>query len=439
MTVEELLKQLEEKLLPLMQANLKETEAKMEQATAEEVEKQLVPLKEQLQEHITQYKEAIEGLKAEKERKSLPQEEIDADFNQKGGFDSLVHFCYDVYRAGSGGRDESDELRKWRDHVGEKAAGTPSQTAGEAEAGGYLIPTQFSADILKRQEERSDILARAMKIPMTSNKLDIPYIKGFDESQGKVAGNVVWYWKGEEKQYSASDMEFGVIGLNLSKATGLAFLSDELMKWNAVAARPLLENAFDLGLNRIITKSAIRGTGSNQPVGIMDAECTISVDKEPGQAADTFEFENTLAMLARFYSQAEDLGDGIWYMNKTVLPQLGAMTLDVGTGGSAVFSPSAHPKPQMTLWGFPIRFSTQMSALGDVGDVMLVDWSQYIVGQPVGTAAAETAQSIHLQFDYGQTAFRFTFWIDGQPWWPEEFRPAYGATQSPFVKLAARA
>jgi hypothetical protein len=51
------------------------------------------------------------------------------------------------------------------------------------------------------------------------------------------------------------------------------------------------------------------------------------------------------------------------------------------------------------------------------------------------------ASSIHLRFDYDQTAFRFVFRIDGQPWWPTAATPLYATsdTLSPFVTLAERA
>lgn len=39
-----------------------------------------------------------------------------------------------------------------------------------------------------------------------------------------------------------------------------------------------------------------------------------------------------------------------------------------------------------------------------------------------------------------QTAFRFVFRVDGQPWWPAALTPRYSSdTLSPFVTIAARA
>jgi hypothetical protein len=47
--------------------------------------------------------------------------------------------------------------------------------------------------------------------------------------------------------------------------------------------------------------------------------------------------------------------------------------------------------------------------------------------------------SIHLRFDYNETAFRFLFAMDGQPWLNAPLTPFHGTnTLSPFVALATR-
>lgn len=75
--------------------------------------------------------------------------------------------------------------------------------------------------------------------------------------------------------------------------------------------------------------------------------------------------------------------------------------------------------------------------MGDLGDIMLVDLSQYLTAVKAGGLRSQT--SIHLWFDQGITAFRFDLRIAGQPWWSELTTANNGTfTQSPFVTLAAR-
>jgi len=89
--------------------------------------------------------------------------------------------------------------------------------------------------------------------------------------------------------------------------------------------------------------------------------------------------------------------------------------------------------------GKPIIFSEHAQTLGALGDILYLDWSQYLVGQKAGRGGVSFATSIHLKFDYDQTAFRWVMRIDGQDWWPSDQTPRYSSdTISPFIALAAR-
>jgi HK97 family phage major capsid protein len=94
-------------------------------------------------------------------------------------------------------------------------------------------------------------------------------------------------------------------------------------------------------------------------------------------------------------------------------------------------------KPYETLMGRPLIYSEKMQALGTAGDIGLVDFSQYLIGQK-GNGNVDIASSIHFYFDYGKTAFRFTLRYDGQPTWETTLTPKRGsATLSPFIVLSS--
>ena len=359
-------------------------------------------------------------------------------------FKSFEHFAIDLMNAGRNGANASPELKEWRNAVAD-ANQKATITVGNAEVMGTLIPHGFSTEILDRQKQVNPILSRAMFIPMETPKLDIPYLESFDESgtNNAVYGAVVWYWTGEEAQFTGSNAESGAVELVLRTCTGLARVTGTMMKHSPRSIEAILRTAFDYGMSRMINRVAIRGTGAGQPLGVLNsATSRIEVAKETNQTADTFIYDNIGTMLARLYSPDDGIGDGVWYANKTVLPQILKLSLAVGTGGSGVFltNNQIQPRPGLSLLGLPLEFSSQMSAVGDAGDVGLFDWRQYLVGMPAGEGeGAEFAFSIHLYFDYNHTAFRFIFEMDGQPWWPDNFRPEYGDSQAPFVTLAERA
>ena len=79
----------------------------------------------------------------------------------------------------------------------------------------------------------------------------------------------------------------------------------------------------------------------------------------------------------------------------------------------------------------------QCSALGDVGDIILADLSQYLTIEKGGL---QSASSIHVQFVTDETAYRFVVRNNGQPIWNSALTPYKGANDlSPFVTLAERA
>lgn len=142
-------------------------------------------------------------------------------------------------------------------------------------------------------------------------------------------------------------------------------------------------------------------------------------------------------------ARVSNLGKAVWIANESTLPQLCSMALSVGTGGVPVFMPAngAAGVPYNTLFGRPLIFNKHASTLGTVGDIILGDWSQYLVGMKAGQGAAgKFDSSIHLKFDADQTAFRFVFRIAGAPWWPQALVPpqATAETISSHVVCATR-
>jgi HK97 family phage major capsid protein len=92
--------------------------------------------------------------------------------------------------------------------------------------------------------------------------------------------------------------------------------------------------------------------------------------------------------------------------------------------------------PYSTLLGRPVLTLEQCSEIGEVGDIMLVDLSQYLMIDKGGLSATS---SIHVRFLYDESVFRFIYRCDGQPVWDKALKPYKGeATVSPFIALAKR-
>ncbi len=182
----------------------------------------------------------------------------------------------------------------------------------------------------------------------------------------------------------------------------------------------------------------INGTGAGQPMGVMNAsDVLITIAKEVGQAADTLVTENITKIFAQHYGNK-----GQFYANSDIMPQLSVLSVDVGTGGSTVGilrDMNIAGVPSQTILGRPIVWTEYMQTIGTVGDIGLFDWTQYLIGQLAGRGGMIVEQSPHLKFDFRQNAFQFVIYIDGQPWWPESYKPFKGNPKSPFSVVAERA
>jgi len=133
-------------------------------------------------------------------------------------------------------------------------------------------------------------------------------------------------------------------------------------------------------------------------------------------------------MLARIWRKQR----AVWLYNADILPQLMTMT---NPAGQLVWQGGATEGAPDRLFGLPMYETEACSALGTLGDIILINPSEYLEGT---LAPIEGASSIHVRFLNNETAFRFTMSNAGAPWWRSVLTPKNsGATKSPFVVLSS--
>lgn len=418
------------------------TAKELEKLLSDMVEKQLTDmgqtitekLKEEIQAHVEKtIKETVPGAGlVPDEDEALRRKNKDPKF----GFKSFSEFAQAVVRAEPKSGGHIDERLKNMTEILKKAAGT-SLSGTDSEYGGYLIPEGFRNDLFEIVVQKSNILQRAVIVPMATTSVNIPFINDQDHSGGTVHGGIQFYWLDSAGAKTESRPKFGKVQMRLNKLAGLCYVDDELLTDSPISMEPLLTRMFSDALAWTLDNVFINGNGAGQPMGILNAPCLVSIAKETGQAATTLLYENIVKMYARQYNKSASQ----WWANDDIIPQLLTMSLAVGTGGAPVYMPpgGASSAPYEALLGKTVNWTEHCQTLGTKGDIFLCDWSQYLIGQKAGMAGPKFDSSIHLKFDYDQTAFRFVFRVDGQPWWPAAQTPRYGSnTKSPFVSLDAR-
>lgn len=309
---------------------------------------------------------------------------------------------------------------------------------GVTSDGGFLVQQDFTTELLKRAYDTGVLASRVRKIPISSGANGIK-INGIDESSranGSRMGGIQAYWENEADAYVGSKPKFRKIELNLKKLIGLCYATDELLE-DASALESILTDGFAEEFGFKIDDAIINGVGVGQPLGILNAPSLISVAKEAGQAAGTIVVENIVKMWSRCYGRSRM--NAAWFINQDIEPQLYTMSLAVGTGGVPVYMPAngLSDSPYSTLFGRPVIPLEQCQTIGTVGDIILSDFSQYIIGDK---GSIKSDVSIHVRFLYDEQVFKFTYRVDGQPIWHSALTPFKGTnTLSPHVALATRA
>lgn len=299
--------------------------------------------------------------------------------------------------------------------------------------GGFLVQTEFAAELLKRTYTTGQVVSRCRKIPVgvNSNGLKINAIAESSRASGSRWGGILGYWLAEAGSKTASAPTFRQIELNLKKLIGLCYATDELLQ-DSAALESVINQAFPEEFGFLLDDAAINGTGVGQPMGVMKAPCLVTVGRNTGATVLT---EDIIAMWAQCYAPSRQ--NAVWFINQDVEPKLYVMSLAVGTaGGQLTYMPPGglSNAPYATLMGRPVIPIEQCQSLGTSGDIILADMSQYII---IDKGGINSASSIHVKFTTDETTFRFVYRVDGQPWWAKALTPFKGSkTLGPFVVLS---
>ena len=349
-----------------------------------------------------------------------------------GGFARYDDFLNDVQTASRPGGAMSENLLELN-----SAYGNNSESGTD---GGFLIPPEYSNRIFSRVENELPILSKCDRVAMTSNSIKLNGTIDHDASSTTYRyGGVIPYWVDGGAEITKSQLNFNKIGLDLHKIAALSFVTEEEMTDVANFGSRLLDSQ-SVAIKGELTNAIMFGTGVGQPLGAFTGTSPcVEVAIETDQAADTVVAENLIKMYGVVYGDSVSRGE--WYFNSECWEQLATMALSVGTGGMAAFMPAGgvSATPYNTIFGRPAYPTGICKKLGDAGDIVFADWSEYLLGIK-GTI--DTAMSIHLRFDFAEAAYRSMFRVDGRPKWSDNFKPRNGATdrrESPFTKLAERA
>ena len=336
-------------------------------------------------------------------------------------FEDTAAFLYSIYHQNQAGQDQ------WRKIRADMSTIDPA-------TGGFLVPERLRSELLRIALETAIVRSRARTIPMDSSRVPFPVIDSTSNASS-VFGGVTATWTEEGGTLAESEAKFGRIVLQASKLATRVDVPNELLTESIISFAAFIDEILPAAIAWFEDTAFLTGTGVGQPLGVLNSPALVTQAKETGQAANTIVWQNLIKMYSRMLPAS--LGSAVWLVNNDTFPQLAQMSLDVGTGGSAIWLNNGVAGPPMTILGRPVIMTEKVPTVGDANDVSFIDFSYYLIGDRMQMRAESSA---HAQFTTDQTVYRVIERVDGRGWIQSAITPQNGTnTLSPFIALAERA
>ena len=306
---------------------------------------------------------------------------------------------------------------------------------GSGQTGGYTIPPQYMNELLTIAAEDGFIEQRAKVIPMNTRTVQWPML---DITTAQAAGTSPYFggilaqWQPEAASITESEPQFRLTDWTAWDLVLYAISSNQLLADNGIGLDALLTSLFGQAITWYKEYAYLQGTGSGatMPLGVINAPATLAVTR---LVANRFLMADAASMISRL--QIRSWSDACWICHQSVIPQLimmvdgGAAAGAYGTGATTSYTggnrlvwlppmgadgkgPAAVKLPQAFLNGLPLYITEKLPQLGQRGDVLLVDWSRYVIGMRLDL---QIDVSPHFLFRNNQLAWRVVARVDAKP------------------------
>ena len=301
-----------------------------------------------------------------------------------------------------------------------------AMSMGNAGSGGILVPEQFRNEVLSLKAENQIVRPRATIIEAGSPpdaKITIPMFNQMGANGVYGGMDMQWIDEGGTKADTTPEMSY--VELEPKEIGGSTVITDKLLR-NAPALSSWLRTQYNMLVNGKEDYSFLRGNGVGQPTGVIGCAGEKTVTRATASQISFADVSNMLMNLI-----ADSWGKAVWIASQTALTQLTGL---VDTAGNTLFIQGDVTKGiPATLFGMPIIFTGKTPTLGNKGDLMLCDFSYYLIKEGSGPYFAS---SEHVYFTTNKTVVKMFKLVDGAPWVQSALQLEDGSTTvSPFVTL----
>jgi len=319
------------------------------------------------------------------------------------------------------------------------------------QTGGYTIPPQFMNELLTIAAEDGFVEQRAKVIPMNTRTaqwpmLDVTTVQSTGTSP--YFGGILAQWQPEAASINETEPAFKQSEWVAWDLVLYTVSSNQLLADNGIGLDALLTQLFGQAIvwYKEFAYLQGKGAGSSMPLGILNAPATLLQSRKQ---ASHFVFQDAANMMSHLQIRSWD--DACWIAHQSVLPDIiqmadyaassvaypGAQSAGMHLTwlppfGQDGIGPAGIKMPKVFLNALPLFFTEKLPQLGTKGDVMLVDFSRYVIGMRLDM---QIDVSPHYLFRNNQLAWRVIARCDGKPWLNSYITDAEGYQISPFVVL----
>jgi HK97 family phage major capsid protein len=272
-----------------------------------------------------------------------------------------------------------------------KAVLGTSDATGQA-----IVPNAFVAELVEQVGTRNPFRQlMTVNAGIRSNAVDIPY------NSAAISAALVQGAYGSNKDIR--DYSFGLATATLYTIAQIADISNQLLRQSGgvaeANARRRLAESFGMAESNFI----INGTGSGQPLGILQA---ILAYGDPLSGRYALNSESRVAALAGGIAKldARGIAPNAIVMNPTDVWTMLRETLGTSGAGGWAIDPAAGPsagQPTTSLWGLPVVKCAELAS----GTALVAEWSAFdiFLGNDFRIDVSSEAGN---RFDQNITGFR---------------------------------
>lgn len=248
--------------------------------------------------------------------------------------------------------------------------------SGDNSKGGFVVPDEMQATLIRLRESRGVFPQFANRIPMGADIIRVP----------RLLSDVTAYWTGEQQEITASDTTLGSAELMAKKLAALTKVSSELDEDAVIEVGDMITESMAYAMADKIDEAAFNGDGTSTYGGVLGLKNALHANAIQDAAAsndsalelDLADFEACIGKYPQ-YSGASPR----WFVHSAVYWASMARLMNAAGGNTNVTL--ADGPPQLIFMGYPVEFVQVMpSTTGTLASTIVAYFGDLRLGASYG-------------------------------------------------------